>query len=599
MRSLLTCTLGAPLLFALASVAPAQQPQSLDTVRIAVTSRIAASLVSGQRSVEVIDRGTIDRRAARSVMEVLATAIGADQQSRSPAQADFSLRGSSLGQVLILVDGVRVTDLQTAHFDLDLAVPLDQVDRIEILRGPGSALYGSDAVGGIVNIVTRRGEGWHRVRAHGGTFGTAGGAASLGRAAGPRTFLRAALDGERSSGHREGTDFDVVQAAGGLERAIGAGRLLLDLSAASRNFGAADFYAPAPSYERTRTQVLSLRATGLPVGAWTIASTVAGRRHTDDFILRRADPGFYRNQHRTLQRTAEVIAGRAVTDMIRLGVGLDGFDAELASARLGSRREQRAGAFTEAAFGRAGGASMTAGVRVDGSSTFGTFASPSLSAAIPAGRVLLRASAGRGLRAPSWTERFYADPANVANPDVGAERFWAGEVGVRALPSWGLLDVAAYVRRADALIDWIRPIDAPAGTPWRTANLESATYRGIELSVVIPDVMGVDWTGSVSGLRFDADAAAGYAGKYALRPLTRVVAGSASRALGERLRVTVDARAAQRAGESQYVHANARAALRLGGAVLRLDATNITNASYLDAAVRPVAGRAFTLGLQL
>ena len=585
---------------AAAMVAPAQQPQALDTVRIAVASRAGASLVTGQRSVEVIDRETIERRAARSITEVLATAVGADVQTRSPAQADFSLRGSSLGQVLVLVDGVRVTDLQTAHFDLDLAVPLDLVDRIEILRGPASALYGSDAVGGIVNIVTRRSESWARARAHAGTFGTAGGAASIARAAGAHTLVRAAVDGERSKGHRDGTDYDVLQASGGVDHTWGAARYALDVSAASRDFGAADFYAPAPSYERTRTQAVSLRAAGIPFGAWTVASAVAGRRHTDDFILRRADPGFYRNRHTTLQRTAEIVAGRDLGDALRIGVGIDGFDAELASARLGNRREQRAGAFTEASIGRAGGASMTAGVRVDGSTTFGTFASPSLSASAPAGRVvLLRASAGRGLRAPSWTERYYADPANIASSDVGAERFWAGEVGARAPTSWGLADVAAYVRHADGLIDWIRAADAPAGTPWRTANLESATYRGIELSVVVEDAMGIDWTGSVSGLRFDADASAGYVGKYALRPLTRVAAGSASRAFGGRLRITVDARAAQRAGEPQYLHANARAAMRLGGAVLRLDATNLTDSEYLDASVRPVAGRAFTLGLQL
>ncbi|MBA3889665.1 MAG: TonB-dependent receptor, partial [Gemmatimonadaceae bacterium] len=385
-----------------------------------------------------------------------------------------------------------------------------------------------------------------------------------------------------------------------VERTIGTARVASDASLASRNFGAADFYAPAPSYERTRTQAVSLRVADLPLGAWHIASSLSGRRHTDDFILRRADPGFYRNRHTTLQRTAEIVAARTVGEAVRMAAGVDGFDAELESARLGNRREQRAGAFTEATVGQAGRPSVTAGIRVDASTSAGTFASPSLSLALPAGRVtLLRASAGRGLRAPSWTERHYVDPAHIATADLEVERFWAGELGARAVARWGSLDAAAFVRRADALIDWIRPAGAPATAPWRTANLESATYHGVELSVGIPEVLGTDWTASVSGLRFDAEAADGYAGKYALRPLTRVVAASASRGFGERLRLSVAARAARRAGEAPYVHANTRAALRLRRGSLHLDATNLTGASYLDASAKPVAGPALTLGLQL
>jgi hypothetical protein len=64
---------------------------------------------------------------------------------RSPALFDVAVRGSSFEQVLVLVDGIRMSDAQTGHFDLNLAVPLDQVDRIEILRGPASTLHGADA----------------------------------------------------------------------------------------------------------------------------------------------------------------------------------------------------------------------------------------------------------------------------------------------------------------------------------------------------------------------------------------------------------------------------------------------------------------------
>src|SRR5690606_27325750 len=108
------------------------------------------------------------------IPDLLQWALGVDLMPRSPALADVSLRGSSFEQVLVLVDGVRVSDAQTGHFDLDLAVPLDQVERIEILRGPGSSLHGADAMGGVINVVTRQGVERSTARAEAGTFGTTG-----------------------------------------------------------------------------------------------------------------------------------------------------------------------------------------------------------------------------------------------------------------------------------------------------------------------------------------------------------------------------------------------------------------------------------------
>ena len=71
------------------------------------------------------------------------------------SQADISMRGSSFEGVLVMVNGITVRDPQTGHFSLDIPVRLESVERVEVLRGGGSAMYGSSAAGGIVNIVTR------------------------------------------------------------------------------------------------------------------------------------------------------------------------------------------------------------------------------------------------------------------------------------------------------------------------------------------------------------------------------------------------------------------------------------------------------------
>ena len=139
---------------ALARPSAAQDsPQQVDTVH--VVARTDPTVVSATRSFEVLTRADLARHATRSLADVLGLALGVDAQPRSPAQADLALRGSTFNQVVVLVDGVRVSDVQSGHYALDLAVPMAMIERIEILRGTGSAMYGSDAIGGVVNIVTR------------------------------------------------------------------------------------------------------------------------------------------------------------------------------------------------------------------------------------------------------------------------------------------------------------------------------------------------------------------------------------------------------------------------------------------------------------
>ena len=163
----------------------AQTPVHLDTLEVTVSSRVSPGLSARTRTLDVITREELAGLPARSVGDLLRWANAVDLQQRSGAQADVSLRGAGFEQVLVLVDGVRVSDVQTGHFDLDLTVPLDRIERVEILRGPASSLFGADAVGGVVNVVTRsraRAVGSSTAdearpptgsaRAEGGSFGT-------------------------------------------------------------------------------------------------------------------------------------------------------------------------------------------------------------------------------------------------------------------------------------------------------------------------------------------------------------------------------------------------------------------------------------------
>ncbi len=91
-----------------------------------------------------------------SAVEYLQVEPSVDLRERAPGgvQTDVSIRGSSFGQTLILVNGLRVNDAQSGHHNMDLPLPLESLDRIEVLRGAGSTFYGSDALGGTINFIT-------------------------------------------------------------------------------------------------------------------------------------------------------------------------------------------------------------------------------------------------------------------------------------------------------------------------------------------------------------------------------------------------------------------------------------------------------------
>jgi vitamin B12 transporter len=575
----------------------AQNPVTLDTVRVTAVSRIPSSLVTPFRSIQVLDRARLERLPALTVADFLATSPGVDVRARSPAQADVALRGSTYGQVLILVDGVRVSDVQTGHFNLDLAVPLDMIERIEILEGPGSAIHGADAIGGVINVVTRHGGPAGNARVWAGSFGGRG-AAALGGAALGSLRVRGGADFGHSSGHRPGTDFEIAQGRLAAELPVGGGRAVADVGIGARDFGAADFYAPYPSLERTRSTTATLRYDSRADLHWSVTARAATRRHSDLFTLTRDDPALYQNRHVSWQSTGEVLARYVASPAWALAVGAEATDLRLASERLGDRRETRGAVFTEATLGRARGVTLNAGVRLDHSSAYGAFISPSAAVSLPLARaVWVRGSVSRGFRAPTWTERYYEDPANVGDPDLRPERFVAGEIGLRLFPTWRVrLDVAGFTRDAEALIDWAKPTGADAATPWRTMNVASASYRGIEAQLDAPGFLGVDWWAHAMGLHFEPTGAEGFVGKYALRPVTGSIGLSASVPLLGSARVTVGGVHVTRAAEGAYLLANARLAYTWRGVGLTLDVLNLGGAEYLDASATQAAGRAVYVG---
>ncbi|MDQ1088276.1 TonB-dependent receptor [Siphonobacter sp. SORGH_AS_1065] len=126
------------------------------------------------RNVTVITAQEIEKAPVKTLDGVLQYALNVDVRSRAPlgVQADVSIRGGNFDQTLILVDGVKMNDPQTGHHSLNLPFPLEMIEKIEILQGGASRVFGPSAFSGVINIITKKNQPSQvQIGAAGGQYG--------------------------------------------------------------------------------------------------------------------------------------------------------------------------------------------------------------------------------------------------------------------------------------------------------------------------------------------------------------------------------------------------------------------------------------------
>ncbi|MGH7505673.1 MAG: TonB-dependent receptor plug domain-containing protein, partial [Longimicrobiales bacterium] len=407
---------------------------------------------------------------------------------------------------------------------------------------------------------------------------------------------------DRSDGSRPDTDHEVGQARIGIALPARGGQLHADAAFAFRNFGAAEFYASFPSYEETRTLTAALGWTALDAAAPAspvIEPSLSVRRHADEFILRRDDPAFYHNVHTSWQYGGELQARYAPSARVHIAAGGELFGDRLESNALGERAATRAAAFGELAAGAPGDWLVQTGLRLDWHSEFGEFLAPSIALAFwPADPLRVRGSVGRSFRAPGWTERFYEDPANIGSPDLEPERAWTAEIGAElALPA-GRIDIATFIRQAENLIDWARSVLDDPAAPWRTMNVEDATFRGVEATLSLRGPLETQWSVAATALSLDASERHDFTSKYVLRPLAHTAQLAVERSLNDGFGIGARVRNARRMGEDPFTVADLRFSYGRGSIRAFADLTNVTGEQHLDVSAQPAPGRQFHIGLR-
>jgi iron complex outermembrane recepter protein len=406
----------------------------------------------------------------------------ADLRQRAPGdvQGDLSIRGSTFGQTLVLLNGLRMDNAQTGHHDMDLPLPTDSVKRIEILRGAGSTLYGSDAMAGTINVITGRPQRSDvRLGAGIGNFGVnqqSGSASLLWRK------FDTQLDAERdfSSGFRPDRDYRNLSlfSSTGAQTQLGCSQLMLAYG--DKPYGADQFYGPFNSWERTKSWFAGLKQ---DLGSNT-EFDFAFRRHTDEFVLFRDNPSVYENNHIDKSWQADLRRHQQVSKTSTLFYGGEGIHESITSNNLGNRDRSRGAVYLDYDVRALKRFSFSAGAREEiFSSTHGEFSPTAAGGVWLKPGLKLKGSASRAFRLPSYTDLYYHDPANFGNPSLRPERAWNYEGGLLWNPGGRFKsELTIFERRDRDVIDYVR---ASSSSPYVAQNIQKLNFTGVEASVEV------------------------------------------------------------------------------------------------------------------
>lgn len=518
-----------------------------------VGTRVTAALPGVVRTVGVIDSDDIARLPGRSAAEMLQIVPGVvvGQRQQYGVQSDLSIRGSSFEQVQVLLNGFDLGDPQTGHHLMDLPVGRQDIQRLEVLPGHGSVLYGSGAFGGTVNVVSKNpalpDTAGHpfltsaEVATYGGSgaggTGTWGGWGQADVALGRNTGVRVSGEGMRTDGHYVEqdngqlewgrNDADTYSGTAMLSHRFDGGEADLLAGYSDRQFGAQDFYAPYDSYEKTKAVFVAGRYKRSVSDRLTLEPRLFYRRHRDEFILFRDNPDAYTNDHISRKAGGELRALVQLGANYTMSISAEGAYEDIDSRglrggtwgeALGQHLRRRASLAAEVD-GKQNILRWQLGTRVDNRTGYDAQLSGSgaVSAELTEG-FQVRASAGSVYRVPTFTELYYRDPSNSGDVDLDPEKGWTWDAGAEYYLGTLGMRFTFFRRFEEDLIEWVRPnvVDGNPAEPWQATNIGEGDVAGVEFQTTWRAGGGHLLSASYVGLDKSTSLPEGLEGKYAL-----------------------------------------------------------------------------------
>lgn len=455
------------------------QTQTLEEV-VLNAGRIALPLSENSRTIQIVSQADIKQSTATNLAELLLSVAGVDVRRRGAGgqQADLYIRGGSFDQTLLLIDGIKAEDPQTGHHTLNIALPLELIERIEIVKGPAARIFGANAFTGAINIVTKKDlESKAMLSAALGSFQQtqAGLSLQLEQDNSRQIFH---LSRNTSQGYRYNTDFRNLNLF--TKASFNTQGQPIDFMATfiDRDFGANGFYATPSAtdqYEATQASLVSLQ-TKITKGNWIYTPSLFWKRNQDEYIYIRNNPGVYRNLHISNKVGAALMANYS-SSWGMTGMGIDVSQVSIRSNNLGARDRSQLTAFVEQRFSF-DKLDVTPGVAFNYFSDFDFHAFPGIDLGYAwNSKLKTYANVGYTYRIPTYTDLYYADRTSIGNEDLLPEDAFSWELGLQYKADQSQLSLAIFNRDTDNLIDYVKFDEAAL---WEAQNFAALSTTGFE-----------------------------------------------------------------------------------------------------------------------
>ena len=482
----------------------------LDPITVTASLTPVSASKTG-RNILIIRGDVLQKLPVQSIDELLRYVPGVEVQSRGPmgAQADFTIRGGTFQQVLVILDGIRLNDPLTGHFSSYIPISPAEIDRIEVLKGASSAIYGTEAVGGVIHIISKtfankKQTNGHKINAQltAGDFGLFNAQAGAFIHQKNTTASVGVITNNTKGQQLRGTKgfFNLTTISGSVKQKLGENTsVAYRFGYDDRDFNAQNFY----------TTFSSDTATESVISRWHHLKFMhkknkhgfsfdAGYKEANDVYRFRKAVSANVNNSSLFQALA--LHDYAINDKSTITSGVQFISRKIVSNDRGNHEVSNAGAFVvlNQKIGKA--LQLNPALRVDWNERAGWELIPQLNASYRYESFLFRGSVGRTTRDADFTERFNNYQRNpvpqgqrIGNPDLISEASLSYEVGADYYLNSSLkISTTWFERFQQNLIDYIftpyanmpRQVNlVPGGNYYLANNINKVNTTGVETDV--------------------------------------------------------------------------------------------------------------------
>lgn len=604
----------------------AQQDKGLADLRMKINeveevmiqgNRLQTPFGETTRDIQVITQKQIESLPAKSLNEVLSYISGVDIRQRGPfgTQSDISIDGGTSEQTLVLINGVKMIDSQSAHNMMNIPVPLSAVDHIEVIRGEAARIYGINALTGAVNIVTKRGKqpsvtadfqagSSFQSKDEGDSSGIYGGTSAevtgiFGTDLQSQLLSVAHSDynGQRYNsaakntrllynGNYEFNQKNSIQAMAGY---------------AHNQFGANGFYA-APgdinSEEITKSSVFSLSSKHT-FGNFTVSPRISDRYGEDDYRYYKDDLSKGRSIHYNNALMLEL------NSSLKTGLGTFGFGIEsrlekINSSNIGERQRDNHGMYAELKTSLGERIRGTAGIYGNYNTNFGSQLYPGFDVAyILNAYWKISASIGSGQRIPSFSDLYLNQrPGNVGNELLQPEGAWNYEGNIQLNKGNLQFKSGYFYRNISDFIDWVRNQPSQPYSPENLGRIKmKGIYARLQQDFEVTDKQSFGFDISYNYLNPFFETITEKQSKYTLESLKHQLVAGIHYSTND-FSFQIKDRLLKRELGNSYNVADVRLNYKVQDFILYTEVTNVFNANYLEAGAVPMPTRWFSLGVK-